>query len=295
MHLNPALYIRFIFDMYAHTLLDMQTNDEGSGLSTIDEKLKFLKQTLVCELDKMNVHPAERGVTITPSQGHVLTTSTHHYSHPHTLTNSTTHNQHKPSPLVIDSHVDPLNSTHKQDQLHTSEKPTNSVELGPHGTQDKTSDKEMRRVALNVPQDKCGGDRGDDDKREKSAPQNDSNSGSTEPDSVQLVSYSLEEIEREILPSDSNVFMTVEGGCGRNLKGEPRGEGNPQGKNEDGGSSSESDMEVPRGAVGGPAVDFSQLTDNRAVSPLIISPGTHTRTYIHCIYMYMYVYLHTLY
>lgn len=272
--------------MYAHTLLDMQTNDEGSGLSTIDEKLKFLKQTLVCELDKMSVHPAERGVTITPSQGHVLTTGTHHYSHPHTLTNSTTHNQHKPSPLVLDSHLDPLNSTHKQDQLHTSEKPTNSVEFGSHGTQDKTTGEETRRVALNIPQDKCGGDRGNDDKREKSAPQNDS--GSTEPDSVQLVSYSLEEIEKEIPPSDCNVIMTVEGGCGRNLEGEPRGEGNSQGKNEDGGSSSESDMEVPRGAV-----DFSQLTDNRAVSPLIVSPGTHIRTYmyIHCIYMYVYMYV----
>lgn len=255
----------------------MQMDDGRSVLSTIDEKLKFLKQTLVCELDKMSVHP-----TITPSQGHALTTITHH---PRTLTSSTTGTSYTPSPLATDSHAKP---TPKQDKPHTSEKITNTgeeLESGVHGLQGKTAEEDTRRELLNDPQGKCDG-RGDDDKREKSAPRNDSSNGSTEPDMVQLISCSLEEMEREIASSDRNV--TAEGGCEENLEGEPRGGGNSQGVNEDGGSSSESDMEVPRGAVGGPAVDISQLTDNRAVSPLTISPGTHT-VYMYTVYMCSYM------
>ena len=250
---------------------DIQTDDGRSVLSTIDEKLKFLKQTLVCELDKMSVHPT----TITPSQGHTLTTSTRH---PHTLTSSTTVTTYTPSPLATDSHADP---TPKQDKLHLTEKLTNTgeeLESGAHGLQSKTAEGDTGREPLNVPRGKCGG-RGDEDKREESAPRNDSSSGSTEPDSVQLISCSLEEMEREIASSERNV--TAEGGRGENLEGEPRG-----GENEDGGSSSESDMEVPRGAVGGPALDISLLTDNRAVSPLTISPGTHTM-YMYTVYTCM--------
>lgn len=246
----------------------MQTDDGGSVLSTIDDKLNFLKQTLACELDKMSVNCTHHNVTITPSQ--CVTTSTPRYSHPHTLTGSTTstaHNQHNTLTRTADSNED----LPKHTQLHMPERATNDTE---GGLRENTIEPATRRDILDVTEGRCDG--GVDKETQKK--QNESASGSMEPDSVQFVSCSFEEMDKEVTSEDhiTQNKTTAEGGCGGNLEREPRGRKISLGEDEDGGSGSESDMEVPRGAVGFPELDFSQLTDARAVSPLTISPGMKT-------------------
>ena len=152
--------------------------DDASVRSSINDKLQFLKQTLACELHKMNCSSSDT-LTITPSQDPHLT-STHHY--PHTVTQST---------------------TGTSDRVENDRNEMNSPGIKQVGEVNQTEGSRVVSVLGEVTgeQEREGrvqevmGDGGEDEnKSEKSEPNTENQSASeshvsTEPDSVQLVSY----------------------------------------------------------------------------------------------------------
>ena len=157
--------------------------DDGS-VHSINDKLQFLKQTISCELHKMS-RSSSSTLTITPSQDTHLT-STHHYSHQHTVSQSTTDTTEKKENEKISSERGNLK------QAEGSRVASVQIELS--GEQEGEE-----RVKEGVG-DSGGGQNKGEENSEPSAGNQSVNVShvSTEPDSVQLVSYNCSsEMEQE--------------------------------------------------------------------------------------------------
>lgn len=290
---------------------------EGGVCSSIDKKLQFLKQTLACELHRMSATPTDthQDISITPSHDPRLTST--HSSHPHTLTQSTTSTAHTPHNTAtvllnaVKAHSEKVNpilhntTENGQDETKMAEKTDNgrkAVNMQRKTEQEEDGQRERLGIGVSgleresmeqqesdrerqyemVGQDTSGGD---EKKHKESNTRNGSANEShvsTEPDSVQLMSYSYENEEKDIAeagPQHKNTEDDVEENGG-NTEGELRGvhcweEDGDRGLGAD---SSGSDMEVARGAVEGAMNSPLIATDSRRGSPLTISPGMYTCT-----------------